>query len=101
MGEVLLGSTADAGLITRTARDGGALMLHVSVPAGEHLWLEHLVLDVNGTLTDRGRPIEPAARVLAALGGELALHVLSPTRSEPPRTLHVRKRWRCSSTGAL
>jgi len=35
-------------------------MLHVSVPAGEHLWLEHLVLDVNGTLTDRGRPIEPA-----------------------------------------
>jgi len=52
-------------------------MLHVSVPTGEDLWLEHLVLDVNGTLTDRGRPIEAAARVLAELRDELALHVLS------------------------
>lgn len=52
-------------------------MLHVSVPTGEDLWLEHLVLDVNGTLTDRGRPIEAAAQALAELRDELALHVLS------------------------
>lgn len=52
-------------------------MLHVSVPAGDDLWLEHLVLDVNGTLTDRGRPIEAAAQALAELRDELALHVLS------------------------
>jgi soluble P-type ATPase len=52
-------------------------MLHVSIPAGEDLSLEHLVLDVNGTLADRGRRIEAAAEALAELRQELALHVLS------------------------
>ena len=52
-------------------------MLHVSVPAGEDLRLEHLLLDVNGTLADRGRPIDAAVEALAVLGQELALHVLS------------------------
>jgi soluble P-type ATPase len=34
-------------------------MLRVAVPGAAELRLEHLVLDVNGTLTDRGRLAGP------------------------------------------
>jgi P-type E1-E2 ATPase len=49
----------------------------VPVPGGPDLSLDHLVLDVNGTLTDRGELIDGVADALAALRGELELHVLS------------------------
>jgi soluble P-type ATPase len=51
--------------------------LHVPVPGDEDLSLEHLVLDVNGTLTDRGELIAGVADGLAALRGALDLHALS------------------------
>jgi P-type E1-E2 ATPase len=53
------------------------MTVHVSVPGGEDLSLEHLVLDVNGTLTDRGALIAGVPQALAALRGDLDLHALS------------------------
>jgi P-type E1-E2 ATPase len=54
-----------------------ALMLHVAVPGRDALDLEHLVLDVNGTLTDRGRLLDGVGPRLTALRASLTLHVLS------------------------
>jgi P-type E1-E2 ATPase len=77
-------------------------MLHVSIPDGEDLRLEHLVLDVNGTLADRGRPIEAAVEALAALRDELALHVLSADTFDTAENLagDVGADFRRVSTGA-
>ena len=52
-------------------------MLHVAIPGGDDLRLEHLVLDVNGTLTDRGRLIDGVQARLPPIRSMLALHVLS------------------------
>jgi P-type E1-E2 ATPase len=52
-------------------------MLHVPVPGGADLSLEHLVLDANGTLTDRGELIPRVWEALRRLRRELALHLLS------------------------
>ena len=52
-------------------------MLHVPVPGADELRLEHLVLDVNGTLTDRGRLLDGVAERLRTVGSVLALHVVS------------------------
>jgi P-type E1-E2 ATPase len=52
-------------------------MLRVPVPGGADLSLEHLVLDANGTLTDRGELIPRVGEALRHLRGELALHLLS------------------------
>lgn len=52
-------------------------MLRVAIPGRDALELEHLVLDVNGTLTDRGELIDGVRPRLVALGGTLTLHVLS------------------------
>jgi P-type E1-E2 ATPase len=52
-------------------------MLDVEIPGRAALRLEHLVLDVNGTLTERGALIDGVAPRLSALRGALALHVLS------------------------
>ena len=52
-------------------------MLHVAVPGAGELRLEHLVLDVNGTLTDRGRLLDGVAERLRTVGSVLALHVVS------------------------
>ncbi len=49
----------------------------VPIPGGDDLRLEHLVLDVNGTLSDRGEPIVAPLTALDVLGKKLALHVLS------------------------
>ena len=49
----------------------------VPIPGDDDLLLEHLVLDVNGTLSDRGEPIVAALKALARLRAELELHVLS------------------------
>jgi P-type E1-E2 ATPase len=53
------------------------MTIRVDVPGGPDLRLEHLVLDVNGTLTDRGDLVEGAGERLARLRRDLALHVLS------------------------
>jgi P-type E1-E2 ATPase len=53
------------------------LTVHVPVPGGEDLTFEHLVLDVNGTLTDRGEPITQAISALERLRTHLQLHLLT------------------------
>jgi soluble P-type ATPase len=52
-------------------------MLHVHIPDAEDLRLEHLVMDVNGTLSDRGALIDGVAEPLRRLAADLALLVLS------------------------
>jgi P-type E1-E2 ATPase len=52
-------------------------MLHVDIPGGDPLRFGHLVMDVNGTLSDRGAVIEGVADRLGELASDLALHVLS------------------------
>jgi P-type E1-E2 ATPase len=52
-------------------------MLHIPIPGAEDLRLEHLVMDVNGTLSDRGRLIDGVAERLRELRANVALHVLS------------------------
>lgn len=53
------------------------MTLHVTIPGADDLALEHLVLDVNGTLTDRGEPIVAALHAIERFRDELELHVLS------------------------
>lgn len=53
------------------------MTLVVRVPGAADLELEHVVLDVNGTLTDRGRLIDGVAERLAVVRSLLALHILS------------------------
>ena len=45
--------------------------LVVDIPGRESLELEHLVLDVNGTLNDRGRLLDGVAAALERLGGRI------------------------------
>lgn len=52
-------------------------MLRVTVPGGSDLSLEHLVLDVNGTLSNRGRLIAGVDDALERLRDHLALHLLT------------------------
>jgi len=47
------------------------------VPGREPLALEFLLLDVNGTLTDRGSLIQGVAERLAAIGERLEVRILS------------------------
>jgi len=51
--------------------------LTVHVPGHAELRLEHLLLDVNGTLTDRGALVDGVAERLAALAGMLEIRLLS------------------------
>ena len=53
------------------------MTLTIPVPGSTDLVLAHLVLDVNGTLTDRGQPIDGVTEAAARLRPHLALHVLS------------------------
>jgi P-type E1-E2 ATPase len=53
------------------------MTLHVTIPGADDLSLEHLVLDVNGTLTHRGEPIIAALHPIECLRDELELHILS------------------------
>ena len=52
-------------------------MIDVPVPGGEDLRLEHLVMDVNGTLSDRGRLVDGVEDRIRSLAVDLALHVVS------------------------
>ncbi len=47
------------------------------IPGAEPIEIEHLLLDVNGTLTARGELIEGVAERLARLRAELAVELLS------------------------
>jgi len=49
--------------------------LTVQVPGAEALVIEHVVLDINGTLTDRGRLIAGVESRVRALAHELSLHL--------------------------
>jgi soluble P-type ATPase len=51
--------------------------LDAEIPGRGTLAVEHLVLDVNGTLTDRGTLIEGVAERLARLLAGLEVHLLS------------------------
>ena len=52
-------------------------MLQLRIPGGDELRLEHLVLDVNGTLSTRGKAIDGIGPAVAALHGVLQPHVVS------------------------
>jgi soluble P-type ATPase len=52
-------------------------MLEIEIPSRPPLRLEHLLLDANGTLTNRGRLIPGVEARLTSLGRDLQLHVLS------------------------
>jgi soluble P-type ATPase len=52
-------------------------VLVVDVPGRAALRLEHVLLDVNGTITDRGQLVEGVAERLAALAGTLEVTLLS------------------------
>jgi soluble P-type ATPase len=52
-------------------------MLRVEVPGRGALALERVFLDVNGTLTDRGRLIHGVGTRLRGLSSSLAVHLLS------------------------
>jgi soluble P-type ATPase len=54
-----------------------AVSIHIPIPGADDLMLEHLILDVNGTLTDRGEPIASAIRTVQELRSHLTLHLLS------------------------
>jgi soluble P-type ATPase len=51
--------------------------LSIDIPGRARLELEHLVLDVNGTLTNRGAVIEGVPGRLANVGESLRIHLLS------------------------
>jgi soluble P-type ATPase len=52
-------------------------MIELNIPGRGTLQLEHLVLDVNGTLAKDGRLLERMPRLLAALKDRLTLHLLT------------------------
>jgi P-type E1-E2 ATPase len=51
--------------------------VHVAIPGRAPLELEHLLLDANGTLTNRGRLLEGVAPRLARLGQLLGVRLVS------------------------
>ncbi len=53
------------------------MSVRVEIPGREPLELEHLLLDVNGTLTDRGVLVEGVRERLRDVGKELRIHLLS------------------------
>ena len=53
------------------------MTIAVEIPGAGQLELDHLLLDVNGTLADRGQLIEGVAERLGVLGSDLEIHLLS------------------------
>ena len=53
------------------------MTLELEIPGRETLLLEHLVLDVNGTLTNRGVLVDGVTERLARLARTLEVHLLS------------------------
>lgn len=52
-------------------------MLEIAIPGGANLALEHLILDVNGTLALDGRLLPGVAERLSDLGNSLQIHLLT------------------------
>lgn len=52
-------------------------MIELSIPGRGNIRLEHLVLDVNGTLAKDGRLLDRVAKSLAALKDRLTIHMLT------------------------
>lgn len=52
-------------------------LLHFEIPGFGEYALEHLVMDVNGTLAVDGQLIEGVADKVAALRGQLTIHLLT------------------------
>lgn len=52
-------------------------MLQVVIPGSEELFLEHLVLDFNGTLACEGKLLPDVAGLLHGISDRLLLHVLT------------------------
>jgi P-type E1-E2 ATPase len=77
------------------------MTLHVPIPGADDLSLEHLVLDVNGTLTDRGEPIIAALRAIERLRDELELHILSADTFGTAETLatSIHAKFHCVDSG--
>ncbi|HXG75611.1 MAG TPA: HAD hydrolase family protein [Gaiellaceae bacterium] len=53
------------------------MTIGIEIPGRGELVLEHLVLDVNGTLAHRGALLEDVAAPLARVGSRLRVHLLS------------------------
>ena len=64
-------------------------MLTIAIPGQATLRLKHLVLDLNGTLTEDGVPIDGVAERLARLSEQLSLHLLTAdTRGTASKLAH-------------
>jgi hypothetical protein len=75
-----IAGTAPIACRRRPSGDGGRLRevsARVEIPCAAAIELEHLVLDVNGTLTHRGDLISGVAERIAPLRQRLAVHLLS------------------------
>jgi soluble P-type ATPase len=69
------------------------MALTIEIPGRPLLGLEHLLLDLNGTLTDRGALIDGVAGRLSRIERQLTLHALSAdtfgTLDELANDLHI------------
>ena len=61
--------------------------MHIDIPGFPALHLDDLVLDVNGTLADRGEPIDGVAERLGLLAADLRLHLVTADTFGNARTL--------------
>jgi soluble P-type ATPase len=52
-------------------------MLTLTIPGRDEMVLEHLLLDMNGTLADRGELIDGVAPLVRELSGSLVVHLVS------------------------
>ena len=72
------------------------MTLRLEIPGERAIAIDHLLLDVNGTLTDRDRLIDGVAERLSRLRDQLDLHLLSAdtfgTLEELGRRLRVETR---------
>ncbi len=59
------------------AQKKGRGMLHIPIPGGDDLLLNHLVCDINGTLAVDGYISTPIRERLSTLSGQLQVHFLS------------------------
>lgn len=60
-----------------TTAGAGVMALSFEIPGSESLEIEHLLLDVNGTLTDRGSLLPGVAKRIARLRRSCAIRLLS------------------------
>jgi P-type E1-E2 ATPase len=60
-----------------TGQAGASPMIEIAIPGWKALRLQHLVLDVNGTLTLDGRLLDGVSERIKSLAPQLGLHLLS------------------------